>query len=526
MTSLAVPQIPTFVRVGLSPERSRAAVMKRRSWVAGAWLYAFALVAFLLTSNGHFQSTDEFAMSEVAQNIAYHADFAVTDWDFPDWYAGDRGTDGRLYAKYGLGYSLVGSAVYRAAAALPPPLDRPRVRVLAYMLLGPLVGAGLVCATFGAALRLGARPAVGLYLAAALGFGTTVWVYARAAFSDPLLALLLLLCVVTVPTAETTPWRRFWQRSLLAGLLFGYAALTKQVALAWAPAIPLGLLLGRRLGLRRTAAATALFAAGMLPCLALAGWYNWVRFGSPLSSGYSAEHALTFDAAVPGRLAALLASPSRGVFWFAPVVLFLCAGAVVAAVRARYRAQPRPALQAHRQSQDWPSGDWSEWRALAPTLLLTAGAILLTHAGYVYWYGGESWGPRLLLPLLPLVLLLTVPFVEWLAGCGRRGWAVLLVVLAVSALPQLLAMAVNWLPSVSDKDLFVWAASPLVKQAAAVWATARGTSSAAQVDLVWVRSGGPLARLALVGAAAVGTATLVLLWRETWRSARALRASG
>jgi hypothetical protein len=116
--------------------------------------------------------------------------------------------------------------------------------------------------------------------------------------------------------------------------------------------------------------------------------------------------ALVPPAPAPARDAgplALLFSPSDGLFVFAPVVIV----GVVGLARA-----VRPPRTRHR---------WDEARP-SPWLPLTAGAAAVAHVGAVTlaggWTAGPFWGPRLLAPLAPLLLLFLPEGLALLRGAG------------------------------------------------------------------------------------------------------------
>jgi hypothetical protein len=111
--------------------------------------------------------------------------------------------------------------------------------------------------------------------------------------------------------------------------------------------------------------------------LMVVGGHNFVRFGSVLETGYGAE-ATRFTAPLLAGLGGLLLSPGKSVLWYAPPLLL----AIVGSLRF---ARRRP-------------------DATALVVAMTVPALLAT-ALYYQWWGGGAWGPRLLVPLLPLWLL-------------------------------------------------------------------------------------------------------------------------
>jgi hypothetical protein len=156
----------------------------------------------------------------------------------------------------------------------------------------PIVNAAIAAADVGLAFWLAARAGVTtigtrLWLATLLGFSTAIWwVTTRGGVwhTGHLIATFLTLCALI----ETFGRRR----PLLLGLLGGAAFLTR-APLAFA--LPFyAVVIGPRESYApwwhpqawRVRSWTAL-GLGVLPSLAFFFWYDWVRFGSPVESGYA-----------------------------------------------------------------------------------------------------------------------------------------------------------------------------------------------------------------------------------------------
>ncbi|HEV8630183.1 MAG TPA: hypothetical protein VGV61_07685, partial [Thermoanaerobaculia bacterium] len=170
----------------------------------------------------------------------------------------------------------------------------------------------------------------------------------------------------------------------LAACLLGLALLTKETALLLI--VPVLLAAWRLLGLRRA----AVLAAGPLLFGVLFVVKNLRTVGEPLATfqpwklGQPATGAL-----------GLLIEPTRGLVWFAPVLL---AAAVVGWRNPDGRGQAPPL-----HPRDHASGPAPGQRRLAVDLAVAAafvGYYALT-AAWVEWRGGEGFGPRLLVPALP-----------------------------------------------------------------------------------------------------------------------------
>jgi len=184
--------------------------------------------------------------------------------------------------------------------------------------------------------------------------------------------------------------------------------LFKPVALVVAPAflVYAGLCKGERWR------APALVAGPLAVGIAGVAGYNWVRFGSPLDTGY---RTAAWDTPPWVGLAGLLLSPGKGLLWYSPPVVLGLAGFVPLA-RRRGR--------------------------VAAFLGGVTALYLLAHAAYNHWHGGGAWGPRLILPILPLLIL---PAAEWLQRPPRRAGArlALAALLAAGVIVQVPAVLVH-----------------------------------------------------------------------------------
>jgi hypothetical protein len=142
-------------------------------------------------------------------------------------------------------------------------------------------------------------------------------------------------------------------------------------------------------------------ALGAAPLLAALGWFQWVHLGSPLRFGQdiAIQHQgieEVWSTPLLDGLLGLLFSPSRGLLVFSPF-LWLAAPALFLVWR-------RPAF--------------APLRALA----LASVAILLIQAKWHYWWGGWSYGPRIIVDLTWIWTLLLIALVPFLSA---RRWRVI-----------------------------------------------------------------------------------------------------
>src|SRR5262249_11812904 len=138
-----------------------------------------------------------------------------------------------------------------------------------------------------------------------------------------------------------------------------------------------------------------LAAGAMIPFLALAS-YQWAAFGSPFTVGYAhlapgTEYAAAQASGVlgvhlpdPGVAIALLAGAHRGLFVYAPAMMLAIPGSAIL-------------WEKNRQG------------ALAAAAVGGFVVLLAVNSGYALWDGGASWGPRHLVPAMPLLAFLALP---------------------------------------------------------------------------------------------------------------------
>jgi len=154
------------------------------------------------------------------------------------------------------------------------------------------------------------------------------------------------------------------------------------------------------------------------------GLANYVRFGSFLEYGYASSIGFTLQ--LTGLLG-LLASPGRSLILFVPWVLLMIP-LLMHAIRKRDQL----------------------------TLGMSLGMLVFIalHASWREWYGGWSYGPRLLMPIIPIVAVLVAPWLtRWYA------WLLLLVGLFIELLTikiYPLAVIQNALESGLSLDQTIW----------------------------------------------------------------------
>jgi len=380
---------------------------------------------YLVTYSGSLHSSDGQAMFSVSETIVRRGAYDINQIRWMGLQQGTFGLDGNLYCRKGPGTSLV--ALPLAWLGLVVPAWGV---IQTTMLLNALVTALTATLIFIYVRRLGYGQSAAWVTAMVFGLGTIAWPYTKYFFSEPLTGFCLLAAAYfTLPRGFSPDEGPSWQGCLFAGFFLGLAVATR---FANAVLLPIygGLLLFyllRRRGLTSWSALRStpslLFSATWRQLLAwaipLMVWgallaaYNYLRFGSPVITGYLPEES--FSAPWMTGILGLLVSPGRGLIFFCPILL-ACLPALPHFVR-RHRTE-------------------------SVFFLLTAGCYVMLYGKWFMWHGGFAWGPRFLLPIIPLLCIILAPLVERLQGKSRAAfWALL----AVSAAVQLPGLSVHFI---------------------------------------------------------------------------------
>ncbi len=327
---------------------------------------------------------------------------------------------GDAVAPYGLGVPLA-FAPFMAAASrwerIAGSGSSQAVLVILPICLVALAsaGAGLL------ARALGAKPAGQALAVLATGLGSPLWTYASTAFSEPLQAASVVLAVLFAVR----------RRAFLAGLFAGMAVLAKSVDIVLVPLLLLPLLsdgtgLRERLRLGRRRAVQASLGA----LLTLGAWLagDIVRFGRPLR-GYAGQH---FSHPPLDGLWRLLVGSHEGLLLFFPMLLLALLGLFAIA-----RAPPT--------------------RLVALSIMGVLVSLLALYSAWWAWDGSTGWGPRLLMPVVPLLAAAAgVAFTAW-TWARTLGACLLVLGMLVNALGVVQAdlPTVFWLNSCRNVPLDV-----------------------------------------------------------------------
>ena len=180
---------------------------------------------------------------------------------------------------------------------------------------------------------------------------------------------------------------------------------------------------------------------------ALIGAWNWLRFGSPLTTSYAAWQPETgFSTPIALGVFGLWLSAGKGLLFYNPIAWLGLIGLIPL---------------------------WRRDRPLAALIGLLLLISTFFFARYDLWTGGWNWGPRYLLPLVPLLVLTAGVWVQAKPSRFRRGALIAVCALGVILnVPAVLVDHSRYLVAASERDpehyliqtLLQLDATPLVQQ--------------------------------------------------------------
>jgi hypothetical protein len=379
-----------------APQRSgsRAAsgreggALRRRPWAPSRLALLLAVLSFgVYCANCRPSAiSDPLPTSLIPVTLLTHGDFFMDTYEdyfnrhaiTPYFFMPSR--HGRFLPTYPVATGLAVTPLYALPVLLyartqPDPGDWLHFAAIAGKIAAALITAGSVAVFYLLALRLGAGRRWGVALALAFAFATEAWsTNSQALWQHGLGVLAMLVASLLALREVETP-------SLMTELAFGttsaFTVAVRPTNLVFALPLFAWVVLRRSPQFMRRALACG--AGPLLIGVALV-IYNLRSFGR-LSGGYLWQGTAAFGGAVAG----LLVSPGRGLFVYFPLALLGVVG-VVQALR-------------HRQF----------WTTIAAPWTLFMIAHLLLVASFYSWWGGYSFGPRLLSEIQPILLLLAIP---------------------------------------------------------------------------------------------------------------------
>ena len=340
------------------------------------YLFLFFLTLYLLSAGNHF-TNPYYTVDERFMIITTYALAENFSLQIPEMY-------GQTASKYGILPSVAAVPLYLAGkwiARLFPYETQEFIFLYFIYSLNAIVTALLAVFfySFSRYLRYPRKTAV--YSTLVLGLCTIVFPFAKYFFTSPLVSLFMLASFYQLVKYQAEGKRR---NLVVCSVWFGLMLLTRidGLSLAFIYALALFVIHVKRTlfedegsfwrGYMRDG---LIFALPVLAALLVFLLVNYLKFGAFFETGYSGE-AFTTNLLI--GLYGLFLSTGRGLIFFSPPVIlsFFC-------LRRFWKKHP-----------------------LVTVLVIGAAVLRLSlFSKWWAWHGGLSWGPRLIIPIVPLLML-------------------------------------------------------------------------------------------------------------------------
>ncbi len=371
-------------------------------------LVILGCVIYPLFSYFGIRSPDSEIMFRTAQSLALHGSFAVPSELNWKGFGLPKGTDGRRYSVFGPGQAVAALPLVKMVLSLQTHGYLQRAQhfpishyvdddLFTYLRKKTPARPGLhlarsfvsvfniiICIFIGVVflnlLKILTGNASAAFLTTLiLMFGTLFFPYSGTFFSEPLATLFSLASLTLILKPQhSDPVRQ--RRFFLAGLFLGIAVCTHISAILFVPFWLTLVVLQVRFTRKKALLSGLLFACGISIMLCLLGYFNFIRFGSFLETGRTADASIRYAVFTrPWRgLKGLLWSSGKGLFLYCPAVI--------------------PGILA------WPLF-FRKHRGISITLLASVIFRIIFIAARSDWHGGFCLGPRYLLMIIPVLLI-------------------------------------------------------------------------------------------------------------------------
>lgn len=348
-------------------------------WLILTGTYIFSYSGLPLSSDEYiiFDSTQSLVLNgTMARTIGYNVDPSIQE-DGTPW----------PQQKYEPLQVIVAAPLFWLGHQLP---DIGRLHTV--FTLNIFVMALTALSLYAIALHRGYRLAVAWWGALIFGVATAAWPYSRWIFREPIMSLFVLWAFhfATQVPKRIEQHQPVWRQVLLTALAIAAAILTKQIGWLILPAVVMSLFSVRAIG--RRGLPTVVIPTIILGSLILAGLFLQpnVEEGRYSFERWTDFDKLTWESA-PESLLGYHVSPARSLWLFSPILAAGWIGAVML----------------------WRRGEWRIVLGPALALIVVSASYGVTRQSTV-WNGGWGWGPRYMVPFLPVLMLWVLPVLEWL----------------------------------------------------------------------------------------------------------------
>lgn len=371
------------------------------------YLFLFCLTAYGITGKGFFSASDSVFSLRTAKALLERGSFAIEASEEENSYI-FRASPERAYSKYGIGLAFLWLPVVACAKMIAKSIGFADMAVAGFLIsfYNTAFGAGS-CVLMAKMIRLwGGSHKAALSMALAFGFATLCWRYNVSEHAEATQMFFLFLAVYSVVKhSERSVWWGSFSLGVLILLKLVYVAyLPFVIGYAWVKARP-----------SVHEQIKSIVHIMVFPVLAIVAvmCFNYLRFGNILESGYGKEIFAFYPEQLFRNSLTLLFSLDKGMFVYSPVLLLAMIGYTVLLKTKPHEAGFFICLIALNVSLS------AMWHAVG---------------------GGWSWGPRFMVPFIPLWI---IPLFVFSTGKRKFMNLLLIFVLAGSFVLQLLGILQN-----------------------------------------------------------------------------------
>lgn len=353
------------------------------SKVKAALLFFSIFVLFL--SPGRFLGThDGDPARYLPISIIFEGNLELREIAFADSSTGKLvyslvDTGEHIVSKYPILPSFLALPVYLIPSLLGVSFTGPLIRTLAKISASLITAFSALFLFFILKRFVSERWSIILTLAYALG--TSNWtISAQDLWQHGASQLFLVLTVFILLKARQNQWFYF-----LTGLFSGLAVTAR-------PLNAVIIFFVLLFVLHRKRNYFLIVVLGILLPMVLLSFYNTYYFGWPWSTGYETEMTRGWANPFFQGLAGLLVSPSRGLLIYSPFLVFGFLGGWL--------------LFRHKSLLN------RDYLLLFRYFSLAAIAFIFAMSKWYMWYGGYTFGSRMLVDIIPLLIILFVPVIK------------------------------------------------------------------------------------------------------------------
>jgi len=374
-------------------------------------IFFFFLFFYLLTASGHLYVFDETAMAFVTRSIVENKGFFIPE-ECSYLPPVILGKDGKFYVPCGLFQSILAIPFYILGKFISGFL-KTGLHISFYFSLFNSFITSLTCLFFFLFSKKFYSIKTSLILTLFYGLGSMAWPYSRSFLNQPLTCLFILLAFYTSYLYKE---KLLNSNLFLAGIFTGLSILTRIDNIIIIPALFLYLLLlfkEQRLKTHSLLARISLFFLPIIFSLLTIAIYNYIRFGSIFITGYGSM-PVSFNNPFLIGVYGILFSSGVSIFFYNPILFLL----------------PYSYGMFYRKRKD---------EAIFFGILFLL--FLFAYSQWDAWYGGGTWGPRF---MLPVILFLYIPIGDFIEGAKKLKKMAVLFLFFISILVQIVGISVNF----------------------------------------------------------------------------------